>query len=430
MKIQHLAKNFGWLVLIGWSLLPRSTAAQSGNETNLNQAAAQKISETNRWLLLPMPELLTTATSGDREAQYYYWTRAFRAVNSEGDADTRHYESNFYGMSAAQQQKFVEREHAEQGKWKNASEEELLKAAQGGDLVAEAVLNRIRGDKRYERLLALVPWLEKSASQGFPQAEADLALHYLGEAGWTGIKMDLPKGLDYIRRAADHGLAFAQYELGIFHLEGGYMPQDLFKAVDYFRLSADQNYARAEYELAQLYANGFGQSRDNDDFPVALLKKSAWQNYWPAWRALAERYRTGLSVPRDYVRAMDCYRYCDTLRRVHGSFGGRLPGLDKFAQGDEPNLSPEFKPFAKVLGYYTRAIDQGDPAATEQIGDWYASGHYLPRNLVQAGRWYDFGAKQGSSTAAAKRDAIETKLTPDELERVLRPAHAIVPQEL
>ena len=66
----------------------------------------------------------------------------------------------------------------------------------------------------------------------------------------------------WYRRAAEQGTARAQFNLGVFLMNGIGCTQDEAEAVKWFQAAADQGYANAIYNLAFMYENGVGCQRD------------------------------------------------------------------------------------------------------------------------------------------------------------------------
>jgi uncharacterized protein len=66
----------------------------------------------------------------------------------------------------------------------------------------------------------------------------------------------------WYRKAADQGIANAQYNLGVFYANGHGVPQDYVEAVKWYRKAADQGFAMAETNLGVMYALGHGVPQD------------------------------------------------------------------------------------------------------------------------------------------------------------------------
>lgn len=59
---------------------------------------------------------------------------------------------------------------------------------------------------------------------------------------------------------------------------------------------------------------------------------------------------------------------------------------------------------------FRRAADQGHMVAQLNLGDYYAQGRGVPRNLVSAWVWLSLAARQGSTWSMVRRDKIATQM--------------------
>ena len=289
---------------------------------------------------------------------------------------------------------------------------DLRRAAEAADYSARiAWANRLRGRAEAARALAH-PMLERAAQAGLGNALFQLGCQYLGYYH-PAVPLDEARGVALLRQAADQGGPNSAFLLGGFFSEGRITPRNDTLAVDYFRRAADQNLMGAQFNLALLYAEGRGEPRGEGDAPAALLRKAAAQGSQPAWRALAERYRTGLGVARDYVRALRCYERAGP-EDANGSGASRVFNLldERFAP--KGHVGREWLLFARVMSVYLRATTRADAAAMLQLGDWYETGRYMPPDLVEAGRWYHSAAGRGAAEAGRRLAAIRERLTAPE----------------
>jgi hypothetical protein len=75
--------------------------------------------------------------------------------------------------------------------------------------------------------------------------------------------MTLGNDLAFNRKAAEHGIAEAQYNLGQFYSAGKHgLSVDSETAVYWYRQAAQQGLAVAQYNLGNAYAKGLGFSQD------------------------------------------------------------------------------------------------------------------------------------------------------------------------
>ena len=73
-----------------------------------------------------------------------------------------------------------------------------------------------------------------------------------------GVPENDAEAVKWYRRAADQGVAYAQYNLGLMYLKGRGVPKNDAEAVKWFRRAADQGYAEAQLNLGVMFANGEG----------------------------------------------------------------------------------------------------------------------------------------------------------------------------
>ncbi len=79
--------------------------------------------------------------------------------------------------------------------------------------------------------------------------------------------------MKWSRKAAEQGMAEAQYNLGIAYDNGQGIPQDYAEAMKWFRKAAEQGYAKAQYNLGVIY--GYGQGVPQDDAHAYMWFKLA-----------------------------------------------------------------------------------------------------------------------------------------------------------
>ena len=65
-----------------------------------------------------------------------------------------------------------------------------------------------------------------------------------------------------VMKAAEQGLAKAQYNLGLMFNNGKGVKQDYLQCVSWYRKAAEQGHAKAQYNLGVAYTLGKGVKRD------------------------------------------------------------------------------------------------------------------------------------------------------------------------
>ena len=139
------------------------------------------------------------------------------------------------------------------------------------------------------------------------------------------VQAQTPEEIDAMRRAADQGVALAQYNLGVSYETGRGVPQDDAEAVRWYRLAADQGDALAQSNLGLMYATGIGVPQDDAE-AVRWYRLAADQGDAIAQYNLGFMYETGAGVPQDYVQAHTWYNLAAsrlTGERRDNAVGGR-----------------------------------------------------------------------------------------------------------
>jgi len=84
-------------------------------------------------------------------------------------------------------------------------------------------------------------------------------MYYFGH----DVPKDALEALNYYRKAADQGVSFAQFNLGLMYAKGECVSKDIRKAVKWFTKATEQGYANAQFNLGVAYHNGNGVSLDD-----------------------------------------------------------------------------------------------------------------------------------------------------------------------
>ena len=79
--------------------------------------------------------------------------------------------------------------------------------------------------------------------------------------------------------------------------------------------------------------------------------------------------------------------------------------------GEEP---PTALTTRRILSEERAKADAGDPKAQTQVGMMYARGHGVPKDDVEAYKWWLLAGAQGGEEARRGIDAIEKLLTPEQ----------------
>jgi len=133
----------------------------------------------------------------------------------------------------------------------------LREAAAKNDPAAayEVALRYAEGQGVPQNLAEAARWYERAANQGLAPAQFRLGSMY--EKG-LGVKKDIEAARKLYIAAADKGNAKAMHNLAVLHAEGVDGKPNFQVAAQWFRKAADRGVADSQYNLGILYARGIG----------------------------------------------------------------------------------------------------------------------------------------------------------------------------
>ncbi len=105
-----------------------------------------------------------------------------------------------------------------------------------------------------------------------------------------------------IKKSAEQGNAYAQYNLGVMYHEGEGTLKNYKKALYWHKKSAEQGNAYAQYSLGEMYHKGEGTLK-NYKKALYWLQKSAEQGISEAQFNLAIMYYDGNGVLKNYKKS-------------------------------------------------------------------------------------------------------------------------------
>lgn len=187
-----------------------------------------------------------------------------------------------------------------------------------------------------------------------------------------------PPDLEILERDAARGIAGAQYNLGVWHLQAPMPDRDLGRAIDSFQAAIDQGFAPAMAALGYMHLRA--QGVDYDAEKAAQLFDRAAEGGLPE-----ARYRRG------ELQAAGCGMDLD-LEAARRDFGiaaadGHPEAMGQLAYCMATGLGGETDPVT-ATDWYGRAALAGDPRAQCCIGWRYENGYTLPDDPRQALSWY------------------------------------------
>jgi TPR repeat protein len=253
---------------------------------------------------LPSLELKTRAEKNEPMAVYCYGLREWQEAWKDNQAA---FAWSF--ASTANRENLPDSEqHDAMRKWAAAPESIIIAAGKAGDRGAAWLFGKQGAAKARQRGLKAFENIKKAADAGIAPAQYEIAIRHLGLSDWEIVAFDPGEGLRYLQMSASGNLEIAQHTMADLVLEGKLVPRDLKNGIEYLRRAVDHDCPRAQCELAWQYMNGNAEPRRNNETVLALLKKSADQNYNMALVELGHHYRAGLGVAKNNSKALTLYK--------------------------------------------------------------------------------------------------------------------------
>jgi len=229
-------------------------------------------------------------------------------------------------------------------------------------------------------------WFMGAAERGF--AVAQLQVGHLYRDGY-GIDKDYAQAAGWYRKASEQGLRAATLELADLVHAGKGVKRDLREAARLYTMAAvHQPYA--QLMLSILYAQGRGVPPDMAKSVAHYKAATRESGVVMAQYKIAERYREGFALPRNFEEAYRWYALAAehdlTLAEL------RLGGLYEAGQGVDQDP-------AKALMWYYKAAKRGNPEAQYRVGLMFLEGKGVEQNATRAALWVRKAAYQGAKQA-------------------------------
>src|SRR6266568_4988506 len=290
-----------------------------------------------------------------------------------------------------------------------------------------------RGDPRQQCLLGLiyslskrsgaqdyakaVYWFRKAAEQGLAEAQYRLGFFY----SWgEGVAKDAAEAVKWYRKAAEQGNAEAQDKLGFRYAVGEGVPKDAAEAARWYRKAAEQGYANAQYNLGNCYYDGEGVAKDQSE-SVKWMLKAAEQGLRLGQYNLGLCYHAGKGVAQDYTESVKWMRKAAEQGYAHAQYNlgyGYYHG------------EGVAKDYTEAVKWYRKAAEQGFADAQSELGFCYRYGEGAGKDYVQAYKWFNLSAGQGNENASKAHDNLEnSSMTREQISEGQRLAREFTPRE-
>ena len=237
------------------------------------------------------------------------------------------------------------------------------------------------------------------------------------EAGWAAYQRgDFAAAIAAWRPLAEHGMARAQFNLGVLFDEGKGVERDLARAMAWWRKAAEQNMTEAQHNLASLYIAG---EEVPQDYARALvwLNKAAAQGLARSQYTLGKFHAYGLGIDKDEREAATWFFKAGRQGYARAQYN--LGKMYRDGRGELP------KSLTEAAKWFELAARQGYTKAQLHLATRYARGEGVAQDRVMALAWLTLAAEQEMQRAIDNRKALMLQLSADEIGKARTLADAL-----
>lgn len=201
-----------------------------------------------------------------------------------------------------------------------------------------------------------------------------------------------------VRLVAELGYAPAQHKVG-HEYQYGY-PQDDSTAIMWYRKAADKGLAEAQFDLGDMYWLGNGVAKDYSE-AIAWYRKAGEQGLEEAQNRLGDMYSDQQGVKTDGQEALAWYSKAADRGSVNALVG--IGNMYSEGHGVEKDVR-------KAIPWYRAAADRGDADAEYYLGEIYSGGQQIAKDSRQAIAWYRKAAEHNDCLRASSCSDAQIKL--------------------
>jgi TPR repeat protein len=238
--------------------------------------------------------------------------------------------------------------------------DELIMKAESGDVIAQGTLSDMyfAGKGVEQNYQESIKWLRKAADGGLANAQFSMGLLYCGHMGM--FQRDIEKAIQYFMKAAVQGHPQAENEIGNAYYYGSGMPKNMPEAEKWYQMAVQQGEPNAMVGLSQIY---FDKGRIDE--AIQLISKSASLGNAVAMDNLAFCYMEGKGIKVD--KEMAVYWLKKSVDCGYAKAFANLAYCYMRGEGIE-------RDYKKMFELYKKGAELGDAKCIYRLGCCYKSG--------------------------------------------------------
>jgi uncharacterized protein len=212
---------------------------------------------------------------------------------------------------------------------------------------------------------------------------------------------------EYLIKKAEQGDAEAQALLGRMYSMGNIITHSYTEAVKWYWEAAKQGNASAQYNLGGMYEEGDGGLAKDPVEAAKWYRKAAEQGHARAQNNLASLYSAGQGVPQNHAEAIKWY--------IKSAEQGNAKARENLSLFYDIGSDKTQHNFPEIVKYYTNLAEKGDSLAQGELGFLYYHGSAVPKDYIQAYKWFSIAVNSGDARYIGNRDDAAKYLTPEQL---------------
>ena len=262
-------------------------------------------------------------------------------------------------------------------------------------------------------------WYHKAADQGYAPAKTKIGSCY--ENG-RGVPKDELEAVKWYRQAAEQGDAPAMRRLGLCYQNGIGVAKDDVEAADWLRKSSEQTVnlerkaaeaglARAQYQMGAYYnKGGFGVAKDDVEAVKWWLIAAGHEGDPDQWNIMA-KYRLGFMYEKGQGVAVDLVEAARWWRRSAeiGHAGARFSLGYCYQVGQGVT-----KDAVEAAKWFRLSAEQGNREAQLRLARACLSGVGVPKDPIEAYAYLSLVSQTKNEDADKLLASLSEKLTPEE----------------
>lgn len=235
-------------------------------------------------------------------------------------------------------------------------------------------------------------WLRKAADQGLAKAQAAIgAFYFLGPKGfsqndYTGIiEQNYNLAQKYLLASANSGMTESFGYLAYVY----YSLEDYDQALLWAHKGASINNVDSFQVIANCYDNGLGVEK-NEVEALKWYEKAADEGDAKSMNILGNIYSGGKVVPKNMNKSFEYYQKAATLGEMWGMYNLGMCYLE--GEGTAENND-------QGVSWLSKSAEAGCPDAFTVLGNIYRIGELAPKDEIKAIEYYQHAAGMGDPEA-------------------------------